>query len=195
MEHTKEHHPGGILQALRRIQSVTVTGGRVFCVACLLAIVVCTGLSVTFRYVFFLPLNFSDPLSVLFLTWVTFVGTGLAVYSGEHVFVDYFISRCPQTIRDSATVVTTVLISFFLIMISYYGFRFALAMKDSHDPLVFNISLLVPYISVPVGMAYTLVQLWLVAGIALLERRGPTSGPLPGTDEETASVTHEAISL
>ena len=170
MTHTETLEQSSTLRSLRRIQSVTVTVGRIFCAACLLAIVLCTALSVFFRYVFFLPLNFSDPLSVLLLTWMAFVGTGLAVYSAEHVIVDYFISRFPRKIKTAAAVVSTVLVSFLCVTIAHYGFSFAWIMRDSRDPLVFNLSMIVPYISVPVGASYTLLQLWLVAGIAMCER-------------------------
>lgn len=152
---------------LKKIQKAASRIGEVFCLICLLGIVISTALSVFLRYVFFFPLNFSDTLSVLMLTWLTFVGTGLAVASGEHVFVDFLAKRFPAPIKRLLVVVSGGLISFFLIVISYYGYWFAWNMRDSSDPMVFGISLLIPYISVPVGATYTLLHVWLATGIAL----------------------------
>ncbi|MCF8057090.1 MAG: TRAP transporter small permease [Desulfocapsa sp.] len=153
---------------LIHFQSRTILYGKIFCVTCLAAIVICTSLSVFFRYVFFFPLNFSDPLSVYLLTWLTFVGTGIAVSTGEHVYVDFFLSRFPDYLKKVMVVITAITVSFFLVLITYYGFIFAWAMRDSSDPMIFGMSLLVPYLSVPVGATYCLLQIWLAAIISLL---------------------------
>lgn len=154
---------------LIHFQSRTVLYGKIFCVTCLAGIIICTTLSVFFRYVFFFPLNFSDPISVFFLTWMTFVGTGLAAATGEHVYVDFFLSRFPHSLKKVMVVITAVTVSFFLVLIAYYGFLFAWAMRDSSDPMIFGMSLIVPYLSVPVGATYCLLQIWLAAIITLLE--------------------------
>ena len=154
---------------LIRFQSRTVLYGKIFCVTCLAAIIICTSLSVFFRYVFFFPLNFSDPISVFLLTWMTFVGTGLAASTGEHVYVDFFLSRFPDSLKKVMIVITAITVSFFLVLITYYGFLFAWAMRDSSDPMIFGMSLLIPYLSVPVGATYCLLQIWLAATISLLE--------------------------
>ena len=128
------------------------------------------------RYVFFFPLNFSDPLSVLLLTWMVFVGSGLAIAAGEHVFVDYFLSRFSPRLKRVMTVFTAIVMSFFLIIISYYGYLFSWAMHDSTDPLVFNMSMMIPYLSVPVGATYSLIQLWFTALIVMMSKTAGISG-------------------
>ena len=162
-----------LLEQLKYVQAKSVSYGKIFCVMCLAAIVISTGLSVFFRYVFFSPLNFSDPLSVFLLTWMAFVGSGLAVYSGEHVFVDFFVSRFSKTSRKPLVVISALIVSFFWVTIAYYGFLFSWAMRDSSDPMVFGISLLVPYLSVPVGATYSLLQIWMATTIFLLEKKLP----------------------
>ena len=159
------------LSRIRDLQEYLSKAGRLFCACCLIAIIISTSLSVFLRYVFFLPLNFSDSLSVLLLTWMVFVGSGLAIASGEHVFVDYFLSRFPASLRHYMTILSAVLISIFLMVISYYGYFFSWMMRDSTDPLVFNMSMMVPYLSVPVGATYSLLQLWFTVLIILMSKK------------------------
>ncbi len=159
------------LERLRKIQEYFSKAGRLFCACCLIAIIISTSLSVFLRYVFFLPLNFSDSLSVLLLTWMVFVGSGLAIASGEHVFVDYFLSRFPANLKNFMAMLSAVLVSIFLIVISYYGYFFSWMMRDSTDPLVFGISMMIPYLSVPVGATYSLLQLWLTVFIIMMSQK------------------------
>ena len=162
----------GLLKAREYVSKV----GRAFCACCMIAIIASTTLSVFCRYVFFLPLNFSDPLSVFLLTWMVFVGSGLAIASGDHVFVDFFLSRFPAKLSKLMTMMSAAIISIFLIIITWYGYLFSWAMRDSSDPLVFGISMMVTYLSVPVGGTYSLVQLWLTTMIMLVSQKDDIPG-------------------
>jgi len=152
---------------------------EVLCVVLLAAIVATVSISVFTRFVVFYPLNFADALAKYLLMWVVFLGVGLALREGEHIAVDIFVSRLHGAPRAALTATVTVFISLFLGIVAYFGFHNAWQGRELHDPLVFGVSMMVPYLAVPVGACYALVHLNLAVWIDVLERRdsGPDSAP------------------
>ena len=80
--------------------------------------------------------------------------------------------RFPANLKNFMAMLSAVLVSIFLIVISYYGYFFSWMMRDcSTDPLVFGISMMIPYLSVPVGATYSLLQLWLTVFIIMMSQK------------------------
>src|SRR5699024_10203962 len=52
---------------------------KIITVVMLAIIVLVTALSVISRFIFFMPLNFANPLSIYLLIWISFLGSGLAI--------------------------------------------------------------------------------------------------------------------
>ena len=154
----------------RRLSS----GVEVLSAGLLVAIVGTVSVSVFTRFVIFFPLNFADALAKYLMMWMAFLGLGLALRAGEHITVDFLANRLRGKARSKLLLLATLLISVFLVLVAYYGFLNAWNGRDVHDPLVFGISMMVPYLSVPAGACYGLVQLNLSLAIQILESRKKT---------------------
>ena len=145
----------------RTVQALTVL---------LLGIIILTvSISVITRWLIFYPLNFADPLSKYLLMWVSFLGAGLVFRTGEHIAVDMLKNKFKGRSERVLLVLLDVLTSIFLAAVIYYGFQFAWKGRTSHDPFVFGISMMIPYLSVPVGALYALIQVNLTTFIQLLD--------------------------
>src|SRR5699024_382143 len=110
--------------------------------------------SILFRYFFSTALNFVTPLSIYLMIWISFLGSGLAIRKSEHIFVDLFINRFTGRTKVRMLVLINTIISLFLLSMMYFGFQFALTGLNSSDTFLFDISMFIPYLSVPVGMLY-----------------------------------------
>ncbi|SFD87647.1 C4-dicarboxylate transporter, DctQ subunit [Lentibacillus persicus] len=148
---------------------------EIVCVILMASIVVTISTSVISRFVVFNPLNFANPLSKYLLIWVAFLGAGLAFRYGEHIAVDMISDRVKQQTRKKLLIAINVLTSVFLIAMIYYGFIFAMSGINSNDPLVFNISMAIPYLSVPVSFIYMLFQLNLSTVLKVLKAKDAAS--------------------
>lgn len=152
----------------RTIQGLTVV---------LLGIIILTvTTAVITRWIIFYPLNFADPLSKYLLMWIAFLGTGLVFRTGEHIAVDMLKNKFKGRSEKVLLVVLNVLTSVFLAVVIYFGFQFAWNGRTSHDPFVFGISMMIPYLSVPVGALYALIQVNLTTIIHLLDGESDGEG-------------------
>lgn len=137
------------------------------CVTLLGAIVLTISASVFSRFVVFNPLNFADPMSKYLMQWAAFLGVGLAVRAGEHVFVDMLYASLGRRARRVLIVAINVLLTILFAAVLWYGLGNALSARASRDPFVFNVPMVVPYLSVPAGALYALIQSNLSTWLAL----------------------------
>ncbi|ALX47837.1 TRAP transporter small permease [Lentibacillus amyloliquefaciens] len=148
---------------------------EIVCVILMASIVVTISTSVISRFVVFNPLNFANPMAKYLMIWVAFLGAGLAFRYGEHIAVDMISERLNQKTRKQLIVAIDILTSFFLMAMIYYGFIFAMSGLESNDPLVFNISMAIPYLSVPVSFIYMLFQINVTTILNVLRTNDATA--------------------
>lgn len=154
---------------LVRIEHALHVAVRAICLALLAVIVTTISISVLARFVIFTPLNFADPLSKYLMQWMAFLGVGLALRSGEHVLVDMGVRLCPVPARRALGAIVGILTAVLFAVVLWYGMVNALSARGSSDPFVFGVPMIYPYLSVPAGAAYALVETLLLMAIA----RGP----------------------
>lgn len=152
---------------LTRTEQVLHRIVRAICLALLAAIVLTISASVTARFLIFTPLNFADPMSKYMMQWMAFLGVGLAIRSGEHVLVDMGVRACPPRTRRAIRLIMAILTMVLFAVILRYGLVNAWSARTSTDPFVFGIPMIYPYLSVPVGAAYALIETFLLTAIAL----------------------------
>lgn len=152
---------------LLRIQDTLYVVVRAICVALLGLIVITITAAVFARFIIFTPLNFSDPLSKYLMQWLVFLGVGLAMCKGEHVLVSAFSDRLSIKARRVLAVIISLSVAVLFVVIMVYGWQYAMSGRTSSDPFVFGLPMIVPYLSVPVGAAYAVVQALLTVGLTL----------------------------
>ncbi|OZU88024.1 hypothetical protein CIL03_12870 [Virgibacillus indicus] len=155
---------------LKKVDNVLGKTVQILCVALLAIIVLTISISITTRFVFFNPLNFADALAKYLMIWMCFLGSGLAIRAGEHIVVEMFRDSLTEKGRKKLIVFIDIVVSVFLIIVIYNGFIFAFSGLGSHDPFVFGISMIIPYLSVPIGFIYMLIQLNITTALSLLSK-------------------------
>src|SRR5699024_3440899 len=133
----------GLIESIDNYLSFVV---RIICIILLIALVITVSISIFTRFIVFTPLNFANPLSIYLLMWLTFLCSGLAVKEGEHIYVDLFISKFNKN-RFIIHIIINTLVAIFLSIVVYYGFIYAMTGFNYNDPLVFGISMFIPYLS------------------------------------------------
>ncbi len=156
---------------LKKTDKILGTIAQIACIALLAIIVITISISIFTRFVFFNPLNFADALAKYLMIWMCFLGSGLAIRAGEHVVVEMFSNSLKEKSRKKLILFINIIVSLFLIIIIYNGLIFAFSGIGSHDPFVFGISMLIPYLSVPVGFFYMLIQLNITTVLSLLTKK------------------------
>jgi len=58
-------------------------------------LIILASLQVSFRYLFFAPLPWTEELSRFFLVWVAFLGAASVTRRKMHILVDYLVSKMP----------------------------------------------------------------------------------------------------
>lgn len=166
---------------IRNIDRYLYTTIMGVCVAILSALVIIVLLAIFFRYVVGDPINFASPLSKYLMQWLVFLGCGLALRDGQHIFVDMLYRVVKPSIQRLMFFMTNAIIAAVLLIIIYYGFSKAMSAIGSSDPFLFNMSMAIPYLSVPIGMIHALVQLSLVTILSLMNG-GQFNNPPPSAE-------------
>lgn len=142
---------------------------KAICILLLVSIIGTITVSVFTRFVMFTPLNFTDSLATYLMIWLCFLGIGLAFRENEHVSVDMFINKLNHKNKKVLLILSNIFISVFLLIVIFYGVIFAIKGSGSYDPIVFGISMSIPYLSVSFGALYALIQLNIVTITNIME--------------------------
>ncbi|QFT01649.1 Sialic acid TRAP transporter permease protein SiaT (plasmid) [Labrenzia sp. THAF191b] len=158
------------IQSLDSCLAFSVTA---LCVAFLAVIVITISASVFSRFVIFTPLNFADTMSKYLMQWMAFLGVGLAIREGEHVLVDIIHHVMPSRWYRWIVISMAILLSILFATVCYNGLINAWSARNSSNPFVFGISMMIPYLSVPAGALYALVQTVISAYLLLTDITRP----------------------
>lgn len=110
-----------MISVLKRVDRAIGTVELVFCVACLVVIVITTALAVIFRYGIGSPLVWTADTGVLALTWLTFVGAGLLLKEGRHVAAEGLVKRLPSSLYAVIVVVTGVVVVATVLLMGWFA--------------------------------------------------------------------------
>jgi len=66
-------------------------------------------LQIIMRYVFNMPLVWSEEFARYIFVWITFIGAGYGVRQGLHISMEYFYNKFPPKAQKTIAVATTIL--------------------------------------------------------------------------------------
>jgi len=144
------------------------------CVFLLAAIVITVMASIVTRFAIFHPLNFADALAKYLMMWMAFLGVSLALRKGEHIAVEALKAHLTGRTRLLLELVIAGGMAAFLALVVYFGALNAWSGRNSHDPFVFGVSMMIPYLSVPAGALCALAQLLLTTALRWARAAAPT---------------------
>lgn len=118
---------------------------EVFLVIILIAAVVIVAMQVVTRYVFKIPLPWSEEIARYLFLWLTWVGASYATKERKHVSIDLVYEKLPEKGQMICKVITNIIWLVFLLMMVRLSMKLTLSVAsggqtatgtDSHvDPL------------------------------------------------------------
>jgi C4-dicarboxylate transporter DctQ subunit len=141
---------------------------KVICFSLFIIIIFDVFTAVIARYIFHLSTNFADQLSKYLVIWMVFLASSIGFSEGGHVSVEILKKKMPLNYQKAMFILIDILLSAFFIIIIIHGFKIAIRAKIFSDPLVFGISMIYPYMAIPIGFLIMLMEINLLAIIHLI---------------------------
>jgi TRAP-type C4-dicarboxylate transport system permease small subunit len=105
---------------------------------CLGVIVTIGGMEIFSRYVLDHSLFFVYEITMLLANWLYFLGFCLVFKRNEDIEIEFFTSKLPAKARKYLAIICQIAVSYFLIILSYYGFKI-LILQSRHSTEGLNI--------------------------------------------------------
>jgi TRAP-type C4-dicarboxylate transport system permease small subunit len=131
-------------------------------------------LGVFFRYVVQDALTWTEETARYLMIWMGFLAMGLALREGGHIAVDIVLERMPPRAQRAMVALVRLLGIAFLLAVIGAGWVLLTRVSGQRTP-VLGISMLWPYLAIPVGCLLTAIEM-----VALMLRPpAPAAGALP----------------
>lgn len=135
----------------------------------MVAMVVIISAQVWYRFILNNPLSWSEEAGRYLFVWISFMGAAAGVRYQVHLGIDLlqkFLAERPYRI---VVVLVNLIIQIFLLVIIYWGFKI-LGIIKFQESASMHISMLYPYLAVPVGSIFMLINSLRVSAAAVLDR-------------------------
>ncbi len=123
----------------------------------MLAMVVIIAAQVWFRFMLNDPLAWSEEAGRYLFVWISFVGAAAGVRYQVHLGIDLPPLLLSEKACRVVVVLVNLIIQVFLVVIAYWGIRILGIIKFQVSPSM-QISMLYPYLAVPVGSILMLIN-------------------------------------
>ena len=128
-----------------------------FLAVLMLAMVVIIAAQVWFRFVMNDPLAWSEEAGRYLFVWISFVGAAAGVRYQVHLGIDLPPLLFSEKTCRVVVVLVNLVIQVFLAVIAFWGFKILGVIKFQVSPSM-QISMLYPYLAVPVGCILMLIN-------------------------------------
>jgi TRAP-type C4-dicarboxylate transport system permease small subunit len=132
-------------------------------------------LEVIFRYIFSLPLFWTEEFARYCLVWASLLGATIALREGEHIAVTFFMDHVPQRLRRAMILAAQISICCILVVIVWGGVNLVLVTSKQISPAL-RIPMAIPYLALPFGSAVMLVH--AIHSVVSLRARKQPAGTL-----------------
>lgn len=114
--------------------------------------------SVFMRYVLVKPMVFGDQLADYCMICLAFLSASLAMRVGAHMGLDVFDRYMSKKVNKIIKIISLLLVVGFLLVMIIWGFKHSYDVRNQSSQVVFGISMMIPYLSVPIGGIAILIQ-------------------------------------
>ncbi len=135
---------------------------ELLCAALLAILVIDIWIGVFGRYVFELPVTWAEELARYLMIWTALLAVSCGVARREHVAVTALLHRVPIHIRRWFDVAIDLLAFAFFAFLCYFGIGMA-QQGATQYATIFEMTMAIPFASVPVTSALVCLQLVLTA--------------------------------
>lgn len=116
-------------------------------------------LQVLTRFIFDMPLRWTEELSIYILAWVSFLGASVGIKRWAHIGVEAFVVLLPQRMQRYAKLLSLALCMVFFFIMFFFGLE--IVQKQFTTGQVspaMRIPMYVAYLSVPIGGGFMLIR-------------------------------------
>lgn len=131
------------------------------CAAILAVLIVDIWIGIFGRYVFELPVTWAEELARYLMIWAALLAVSCGVARREHVAVTALLHRFPVWIRRWLDVGIDALAFAFFAFLCYFGIGMT-QQGSTQFATIFDMTMLIPFASVPVSSALVCLQLLLM---------------------------------
>jgi len=124
---------------------------------------------VWYRFVLNDPLSWSEEAARYLFVWISFMGAAAGVRYQVHLGIDLLDKLLPPGVYRVAVVLVNLIIQIFLLVIIYWGFKILGIIQFQESPSM-HISMRYPYMAVPVGSIFMLINSLRVSAAAIQNR-------------------------
>ena len=135
---------------------------ELLCAALLAVLVIDIWIGVFGRYVFELPVTWAEELARYLMIWTALLAVSCGVARREHVAVTALLHRVPIRIRRWFDVAIDLLAFAFFAFLCYFGIGMT-QQGATQYATIFDMTMAIPFASVPVTSALVCAQLVLMA--------------------------------
>ncbi|KMK64786.1 TRAP transporter small permease [Puniceibacterium sp. IMCC21224] len=127
---------------------------------------------ITGRYVFNYSIAWSEETATFAQVWLTLLGAGIAMRYNQHVGVDFLIRKAPLPVQQLCSAASFALGAWFLSVV-VIGSLSLVAIGFMVKSPALRIPMAVPYMALPVGFSYFLLEFALSGLPRILRPGGP----------------------
>ncbi|MCL6597543.1 MAG: TRAP transporter small permease [Alicyclobacillus macrosporangiidus] len=111
--------------------------------------------AVVMRYVFNMPPPWALEIFESVMTWAVFLGFGMALRDNHHIVVDLLYDRLPYAVKRWISVIANLIGAAYSVFMTVTGVQItALAHQQGIVTVDVGIPIWIPYLIMPVGMAF-----------------------------------------
>lgn len=115
-------------------------------------------IGVFFRFVIPIPMAWPPEAARFLMVAVTMFGSSVAIRQLDHVGITFLVDALPRRLALVLYAFGNVLVTIFLLVFICYSAKLSLEMGPRQISSSLGISMLIPYLSMPIGGAMMLIQ-------------------------------------
>ena len=121
------------------------------------------------RYVFSYKLGAAAETATMAQIWMILLASGIAMKKNMHVGVDILLRKLNVKAQKIVVTASTIIIMVFLIMVLKGSVQLIVVGAQSTSPAI-SIPMWIPYLSVPIGIVYIMLELIILTFNKLKQR-------------------------
>jgi TRAP-type C4-dicarboxylate transport system permease small subunit len=145
-------------KSIAAVSEVSDGLAKILCVVLFTLLVGIVGVSVLFRYVLIIPMVWAEQAACYISIWIAFIAASLAFRRRAHIGLDILVNAMSAGAAGFIRMVSNVLVIVFLIFMIYWGIKHCFEVRTQMSPVVFGISMTWPYLAIPIGGIFMLIQ-------------------------------------
>ncbi|MDU4961822.1 MAG: TRAP transporter small permease [Sporomusaceae bacterium] len=161
---------------LDKLEKVVGLIEEYICVGLILIMCVSVFAQVLFRYVFAVPLSWTEEISRYSLIWLTFIAGAMCIRTNSHYVIDVLVNKLPVPPRLAMNILILTSMGAFAGVMFFTGLEI-LPIVDYQISPALRISMGYIYLAIPFGSLLMLFHLFCAIRLRLRWLKNPAANP------------------